>query len=118
MNKIGFSHGVLYRVMDVYTEEAFDVYSKSGSEIIEICINKAEEVDKLNTIESLIKKYPYKSIHLPSNIKYRNNNQTKNVLDKISTFYSSVGSNLILVHPDVVEDWSIFDEAKRNNKVL
>lgn len=110
MNKIGFSHGVLYRVMDVYTKEAFDIYAKAGSEIIEICFAKIGEIDKLKSIIPWVEKYPYKSIHLPTDIKYRNDIETKKVLDEIANFYKAIGANLILVHPDLVEDWDMFDE--------
>lgn len=109
MNKIGFSHGDFYKVMDKYAKEVFDVYAEAGSEIIEIHPNKIDEIDKLKSIIPFIEKYPYKSIHLPTNIKYQNNIETKKVLDAIANFYKAIGANLILVHPDLVEDWDVFD---------
>jgi hypothetical protein len=110
MNRIGFSHGALYRVMDPYTKETFNIYAGVGSEIIEVCFAKAGEVEKLSDIIPFVEKYPYKSIHLPSDMKYRNDDQTRNILDKVSLFYNSIGADLILVHPDLVEDWSVFDD--------
>lgn len=114
MNKIGFSHGVLYRVLPVYTKEAFDIYANAGSEIIEVCLAKAGEVEKLKDVVQFVEKYPYKSIHLPTDIKYRNDDATKELLDKVLKFCNIINTDLILVHPDLVEDWSVFEDYPLN----
>lgn len=109
MQKIGFSHGVLYKVMDNYTKEAFDIFTQNGSKIIEICVAKIKELDRLNKIIPFIRNYPYKSIHLPTDIEYDKDKATRNVLICISSFYKKIGANLALVHPDLVRDWNIFE---------
>jgi hypothetical protein len=109
MNKIGFSHGVLYKIMDTYTKEAFDVYAAAGSEIIEICFAKDYEINKLPSIIPFVKNYSYRSIHLPSNVRYGNNAATKELLTKVMNFYRAISADLALVHPDIVDDWSVFD---------
>jgi hypothetical protein len=108
MTTIGFSHGVLYKTMDVYTKEAFDIYAAAGSEIIEVCFIRSGAIQKLGNIIPFVKEYPHRSIHLPADIRYKNDAATKEILERAANFYRAVSADLVLVHPDLVDDWSVF----------
>ncbi|MFA4930807.1 MAG: hypothetical protein WC570_03030 [Patescibacteria group bacterium] len=113
-NQIGFSHGVLHQVLEVYSAKAINTYKSCSTSVLEICINKVDEVKKLNIIPPLVDNVRRKSIHLPSDTIYRNDETTKKLLQEIISFYHTIGSELILVHPDLVKDWRVFDSYPAN----
>jgi hypothetical protein len=114
MQKIGFSHGVLYRVLDVYSRAAIETYKECSSDAIEVCCNKTSEASRLSSIAKEIKQFSFKSIHLPTDEKYGDNAPTIKLLNEIEKFYREIKADLILVHPDVVEDWTIFERYQIN----
>jgi len=114
MRKIGFSHGVLYRVLDVYSKTAIETYRNCSIDALEICCNKTAEADKLESIAKEVSPFRYKSIPLPTDKKYRNDASIIKLLDKIEKFYREIGADLVLVHPDAVENWTIFDRYHLN----
>jgi len=115
MKKIGFSHGTIHKITDKYFDSSIDIFKKIENDVIEVCLHDAEEVDKLQNISKKVKDFSYKSIHLPTqNIRYKNDQLTKDLLDKVEKFYHEIDANLVLVHPDLVEDWEVFDKYKLN----
>jgi len=114
MKKIGFSHGVLYRILDVYSKKAIDTYKNCGANAIEICINKAAEFPKLSNIAEDLKYFSYKSLHLPSDIKYKDDISTNHLLNELENIYKDLEIDLVLVHPDLVDNWKVFDRYKLN----
>lgn len=114
MKKVGFGNGSLWKVADKYSKSTIDIYRSCGNDVIEICINNLSEVSKLPRIVSYINDFAYKSIHLPNDIAYKNDERTKRLLDVVSDYYKEINANLILVHPDIVEDWEIFNPYKLN----
>ncbi len=112
--KLGFSHGVLFRLMEVYSAQAIQIYKDLSSSAIEICCNKAEDVDKLETLIPLVQDFKHRSIHLPCHNRYANNAQTRELLDKLGDFYFAVKARLALVHPDLVDDWEVFKDFPLN----
>jgi len=114
MKQIGFCHGVLFKTRDVYLEENIDVFKKCGCNAIEINCHSYLEVEKLEGMLSYLEGFDYVSIHLPRDIKYKNDDKTKSLLAKIDDFYMKSGAELAVVHPDLVEDWSVFDDYSIN----
>lgn len=113
--KLGFSHGVLYRVMEVYSAEAIQIYRNlSTAGIIEICCNKAEDLPKLKMLIPLIQDFQYCSLHLPCHNRYANDAKTRELLTKLAEFYFAVKAQLALVHPDLVDDWTVFNDFPLN----
>lgn len=110
MPKIGFSTGVLYRVLDKFSPEAFEVYANSGSDLIEICWNNLGETDRLMNAVPFAKNYSRKSIHLPSDVRYTTDDVTRSVLDKTLELYQAIGAELVVVHPDLIECTDLFDQ--------
>ncbi|MCX6744788.1 MAG: hypothetical protein NTX82_04655 [Candidatus Parcubacteria bacterium] len=112
--QLGFSHGVLYRLMEVYSAEAIRIYHNLSDSAIEICCNKAEDSDKLGTLIPLMRDFQYCSLHLPCHNRYVNDAKTRELLDKLADFYFSINGQLALVHPDLVDDWEVFNDFPFN----
>jgi hypothetical protein len=111
MPLIGFSNGALYRVYkarEKFSAKAFDVYAQAGSELIEVCINDVPEIDFAAECVPLVVGYPRKSLHLPTSIRYRDDAATREILEKVSAVYSALGAELAVVHPDLIDDVSVF----------
>lgn len=109
MRLIGFAHGVAHKILDVYSTENIGLFKICGCNALEINCHSVEETEKLNKLLPLITNFKYISLHLPSNIKYKNDDTIHALLKKFRNFYVRSGAKLIVVHPDVVEDWSVFD---------
>jgi len=114
MKKIGFSNGSLWKVADKYSKSTIDIFQKCGSDVFEICINSLSEVSRLPQIANCLGNFAYKSIHLPTDVTYKKDEQAKQLLDFVVDYYKEINADLILVHPDLVENWEIFDQYKLN----
>lgn len=110
MPNIGFTHGSLYRAMDKFSPELFELLAKFGKQSIEISCMLANEVELLPSILPFIKGYVRKSIHFPTNVRYTNDEATRQMLSKISEFYQTINAELAVIHPDLIDDVSVFND--------
>jgi hypothetical protein len=111
VRKIGFSHGVLFKLHDVYTEKNILTLKGCGSNAIEVNCHKTDSVMFLDKILSYVKQFEHVSLHAPCHFRYGSNNETRELLKKLEDFYFKVKSSLVVVHPDLVDDWSVFDHS-------
>lgn len=114
MRKIGFSHSVLFKVHDVYSNKNIQLFVDCGCTAIEVNFHHAKEADLLENIIESVRDFQYISIHSPVDIRYSNNAETKRVLKKIEELYLKLNAKLVVIHPDLVDDWRIFDDIKIN----
>jgi len=91
MKQIGFCHGVLFKTRDVYSKGNIDIFRKCGCTAIEINCHSYPEAEKLESMLSRIGEFDYVSMHLPRDIKYKNDDKTKSLLAKIDDFYMKSG---------------------------
>jgi len=110
MRKIGFCHGVAHKFLDPYSEKNISLLKSCGSNAIEVNCHSAGEVDRLAGIAPLVSDFAYRSIHLPCDLEYKDNQATNKVLGKIERFYRRIEASLAVVHPDLVKDWTVFDK--------
>lgn len=108
--KIGFSHGVLFKLLDVNKQENIKLLEECGSNAIEINCHRDNEVFSLNSLLPYVKNFEYKSLHAPVNIRYGNDDKTRILLRGLEDFYYKCGAELIVIHPDLVDNWSVFNE--------
>lgn len=114
MKKIGFGSGSIWKIADKYSKSIIDIFKKCSSEVFEICINSLSEVSRLSRITGSVKNFAYKSIHLPTDVIYKKDEQTERLLDVVVDCYKEINADLILVHPDLVESWEIFEQYNLN----
>ncbi len=114
MRIIGFSHGVLHEIINPYSRENIELLKNCGSNAIEIHCHFAREAELLGGILPFLHGFDYISIHCPCDIRYGNNTETKLLLEKLTAFYRSAGAQLMVVHPDRVDDWNVFADFKVN----
>lgn len=110
MQPIGFSHGVLHKVHDINTKENIDIFKNCGSTAIEIKSHFIHEINLLDNIIPHLDDFEYISLHFPCNIRYANNPETRSVLHELKLYYDRLGARLAVIHPDTVDDWSVFDD--------
>jgi len=109
IRKIGFCHGATFKIHDPFIAENINLFKKCGCNAIEVNCHTIDEVDKLNSLLPLIDAFEYVSLHMPVRLKYRNDRDTFDLLKKLSSYYQKIGAKLAVVHPDLVEDWDVFD---------
>ena len=115
MRKIGFCHGATHRLLEPYSERNINLFKNCKCNAIEISCHSVDEVEKLNSLLPLIESFSYRSIHMPCDLKYKDDEITNNVLKKIEDFYNEIGASLAVVHPDLVEDWDVFNKYSSIN---
>jgi sugar phosphate isomerase/epimerase len=95
--------------------EIINEISKLNVDGIEFVMgNKRDFLDfKLNSQNlDLFNSYPVNSIHLPwyQTIYKKQDNTTKKILEKTEKLSSLINSELVVIHPDVVDNFSIFKD--------
>jgi len=114
MRQIGFSHGVLFKMGDVYTAENVQRLLNCGCNAIEVNYHHAKEFPLLINILSSVQNFDYKSIHAPVDVRYKDDQTTRELLEKIENFYHEIKAKLVVVHPGLVDDWRVFNNFKVN----
>jgi len=111
--KAGFGTGCLYKIIDPASKEAIDKIKSTNANAIELCGVLKKRFDKTKenffnlNIEDL-KDFSYISLHAPDDVVYDNNPETIELLNKIDELNKKLNFNLIVFHPDVIKDFSIF----------
>lgn len=101
--------------MDNYSKENFDLFRNCGCTAIEINCHSVNDVGFLEGVKDLIGGFEYRSIHLPCDIRYKDDEATNRILAKIESFYHNIGAKLAVVHPDLVEDFAVFNKYPSMN---
>lgn len=111
MNKIGFSHGVLYKVLDVNTKKNIQFLSDRCNAIeINFHHAKGDEFSRIQHITPYIRDFSYISLHMPCDIRYGNNEETRTLLSKARNYYTGIDAQLAVIHPDLIDDREVFDD--------
>lgn len=108
---IGMSTGVLYRIISSMSQRIIDLQKSLGSSAIEIgCIRKERlfELPNLNA-EDVRHHFSHLSIHAPTDLKYKLDAETKQVMNLIAEAHQRFRFDLVVFHPENVEDWSVFN---------
>ncbi len=107
---IGFNTGSFYKFIQPISKEAIDICKEVGCNAIELGGGTPKRIfllKKINTQD--LKSFDYVSLHAPGEIKYKNDVQTKKILDAIQEADDRFNFKCVVLHPDLVEDWSIFN---------
>jgi len=108
MKQIGFSSGVSHKMIESFSEENMHMFKDCGCNALEINCHSVADADNLDIILPMIEGFDYLSVHLPCDITYKNDEETRCLLKKIENFYMKSGARLAVVHPDIVENWNVF----------
>jgi len=106
--KIGFNTG---RTDVIPFLEKIKVFVELGCNAIEFSMMSLEEEDKLDKYWDQIPwdKFVYFSVHAPVHeFIYRNDNKTNDFLRRLQERHNKYKFDLIVIHPNLVEDWSVF----------
>ena len=112
--KIGFSQGVLFKLYDVNKDANIKLLKDCGSNAIEANCHHANEAVFLPLLLGHIEShnFDYISLHAPVDVRYGSNTETRELLEKLYNFYLLSDAEIIVVHPDLVDDWSVFEDFK------
>jgi len=114
MKPIGFSHQVLFRSRDPYTKENLQFFINCGCAAVEINFHHSDDAPLLKKIMPFIQDFDYISLHAPGNLRYRLNEETRSLLQKMAHFYTKARAQLTVVHPDIVDNLEVFKEFPLN----
>jgi len=115
---LGFSTGAIFREVPSISNEIVNICRKLGCNAIELNTARVEEVDLFdNFIKSgeTLSDFEYISMHSPGiKIVYKNNPKTIELLKKLEKAYKHFNCQYLVVHPSLIEDWSIFNRFSFN----
>jgi hypothetical protein len=95
--------------MEPVSNEAISLIKTVKCEAIELCAIKPERIDNLENINSKsLTDFKYVSLHAPD-ITYENSVETNSVLEKIFSAQKKFHFNTIVICPNFVKDWTVFD---------
>lgn len=108
---IGMSTGVLFRSMASTSQRIIDIQKALGNGAIELgCVRKQRMFALLDLdAEDIRSHFSHLSLHAPTDLKYRADEETKQILKLIETAHRRFQFDLVVFHPESVEDWSVFD---------
>lgn len=94
-----------------HCEKFLKMYKTDNTNSIELmCLNEFV-IDLVIEKNYDLNMYKYISVHWPW-IKYRNDENTKKILEKIGQINEMYKLNNIVIHPDLVEDWTVFNDFR------
>ena len=107
---IGFNTGVLHKIIQPVSREMIKICKEVGSNAIEIgCGN----VDRIVLLKDIKKKdltsFEYISLHAPAGHRYKDDKQTKEILKKIEEEYNRLNVRNLIIHPNSIDNWKVFD---------
>lgn len=113
--KIWFWTWVYFKIFendtDRVSQKFLDIYKTNITNSIEItCVNE-EALDVLINNGPETSMYEFVSIHAPW-IDYNDNDETIRVLDKMQEVTNRYNLKNIVIHPDRVNNWNIFNNYK------
>lgn len=109
--KLGLSTGCFYKLYEntELTDDLLNFYLDNEIELIELNILKAKKCEKLYSLsKKLLTRFECVSLHAPSDITYRDDEQTNIILSNISNFSKLHNISSVIVHPDKIVDFSVF----------
>lgn len=109
--KLGFSTGTLLKLgVKAVSKQVIDVIRETGGTAIEFHIPKQADILALKTItKKNLDGFSHVSIHLPKT-EYKNNQKTRAMLDSVYGHCKRLGMRAMVIHPDLVSDWSVFNK--------
>lgn len=110
--KLGFSTGCLWRDMDV--KQALEAIRAAGCNAVELGFIRFENMQKpwLDGLSSEdFEGFEHVSFHAPK-ITYGKNKETEYVFDQLRTLNKIRPLDCIVIHPDIVEDFTIFQNTE------
>lgn len=112
MNQVGVSTGCFYKCMqDELSDKMLNILLSNNIEVIELNVIICDKVMMLHKLsKELLSRFSYVSLHAPSDIIYRDDLNTRNLLDKIRSFNKSFPLQNIVIHPDVIKNFKIFEK--------
>jgi endonuclease IV len=111
---LGFNSGAARKIAKPISNEMIELIFNSGANAIELSVQKLDRIAGLADLDlRLLKKFRYVSIHLP-NIMYKNDSETINVISQINSFCERTRIDLLVLHPDFVEDWDVIQKFNVN----
>lgn len=115
MRIIGFTSGFNYRDIHPAKPEVFRLIRSIGCRAVEIgCIGgytdgSLEGLSKLRLSD--FDGFEHISIHAPTKVKpYGDDEETRKMLAVIEKAYKDLNARLVVIHPNKVADWKVFDE--------
>ena len=113
MQPIGFSTGCVYK-LNLGIDKAVELYSSFGADAIELSFLSVIELLNFRLPREFVdntEKYDYLSVHAPcKEIRYKKDYITYKCLGKLKELSYYLKVNNVVVHSDVVDDFSVFED--------
>lgn len=112
--RIGLTTGFAFKEIYPVSEGAFSVCREVSSDLVEInCIGGIEEIDALDFVDYYgLSNFGTITFHAPCiGVRYGQNLQTKEIFSKIEEICRRIKIDVVVFHPDIVDDFLIFNSC-------
>lgn len=109
-NRLGFSTGVLFKSIPSTSVQIISRCADLGCRTIEIaCVRKMQLFYFPQIIKPSDLLFPFnsRSLHLPTDMRYGNDNETKMVLSMARDIQNKFRFSHMVIHPDLVDNWEV-----------
>lgn len=108
---LGFSTGFLHKIIQPVSREAIFLCQEIGCNIIELSCSYEERIPLLENIKkSDLESFKKVSLHAPSSIFLKKDRELKLILNTIQEACKRLEIDYIIVHPNIVRNWNIFND--------
>jgi len=115
MRIIGFTNGCFHgKNRNIFSVAALNKLKLKGTNALELSFDPLADQTKLRALLPELKKFKYISLHMSSRYDYSGGKIMTKILKNTLAFYQLCGAQLVVLHPDVVKNWQIFQKYPIN----
>lgn len=109
---LGFHTGIFRKFIKPISKEVLLECLEIGCQAIELGCARKERISQLEKLNKKdIEEFKYISLHMPTDVIYNKDKETKDLLNRIEKVQQELNFNCIVIHPDLVKDWNIFNNG-------
>ena len=107
---LGFSTGALYKTqIPQISREAVRLIKDLSCQALELGGQRKDRIPALNDLKPAdVADFSFLSLHTADDVIYGDNAETKEMLDAIQRAHDRLKFDNIIIHPDKIESWEIF----------
>ena len=106
---IGFSHGTTHRFIEPFSLENINIYKYPKIDSLEINIHHPGNIKEPAKLLHLLNDFSRTTFHAPCSHFYQDDFSTLLLLRAMEFIYKKLNASLIVLHPDLIFDVSIFE---------
>jgi len=98
----------MYKTTDVASPEYLGHVLSVAPDCLEVFVQPGRMELSAEAVTT-VGKFSRRSVHSPTHVRYGKTAESKNILEAVEKLYADIGAELVVIHPDLIDDVSVFD---------